>query len=270
MNIGSVFTYILVNPIVNLLVAIYHVFLAMHLPYALGFSIIALTLAIRFLLYPFTHSQLKSSKKMQDIAPHLSKLKEKHKSDSKMLQSETMKLYKEHGINPVAGCLPVLIQLPLIWALYGVLQHVVNQSPQAVMTYINKIVYTDSLKLTHVWDTSFFGIPLGKHPSDLIAGMPLIMLVPLLTGVLQFIQAKMMAPAVAAPKTASSNSQDDFAAAFQTQSVFVFPIMIAFFSYSFPIGLSLYWNTFTIFGILQQYQISGLGGLTSWKEKYLK
>ena len=79
------------------------------------------------------------------------------------------------------------------------------------------------------------------------------------------------------PKAASQNvslkkdkKKEDFATAFQTQSTYIFPVMIGFFSYSFPIGLSLYWNTFTIFGIIQQYKILGLGGLTDWKNRIWK
>lgn len=95
--------------------------------------------------------------------------------------------------------------------------------------------------------------------------MPLIVLVPLITGFLQFLQSKMMAPA-----QAPTHKQDDFAAAMQTQTTYFMPLMFAFLSYTLPIGLSLYWNTFTIFGILQQYQIGGLGGLTNWKNKLFK
>ena len=61
--------------------------------------------------------------------------------------------------------------------------------------------------------------------------------------------------------------KEDFASAFQTQSLYIFPVMIGFFSYNFPVGLSLYWNTFTIFGIIQQYKVSGLGGLKGWVKK---
>jgi YidC/Oxa1 family membrane protein insertase len=68
-------------------------------------------------------------------------------------------------------------------------------------------------------------------------------------------------------KKDEKKKNDDFASAFQSQSMYIFPVMIGFFSYTFPIGLSLYWNTFTIFGIMQQYRISGLGGLTEWKNK---
>lgn len=207
---------------------------------------------------------------MQKIAPHLSKLKEKHKSDAKKLQSETMKLYKEHGVNPAAGCLPSLLQLPIIWGLYAVLQKVVALDPKQTVSYINGNSYFSFLHVSKPWDQNFFGVTLGQHPSVIVSVMPLVLFVPLLTAFFQFIQSKMMLvpPPVAddAKGKKKEEKKDDFAASFQSQSLYIFPIMIGFFSYSFPIGLSLYWNTFTIFGILQQYRIQGWGGLESWKK----
>ncbi len=275
---GDFFNLVFIHPIINVLVALYSAFSFLHLPYALGFAIVGLTIVIRFVLYPFTTSQLKASLKMQTIAPHLSRLKEKHKGDSKKIQEETMKLYKEHGINPAAGCLPVIIQMPIIWALYSVLQHIVNIKPNLVVSEINKIVYFDFLKLHNSWDPSFFGLPLGGLPSGLMSSVgPLILLVPIATGAFQFILSKMMIPAKTAvavlekdiQKKAQVDKKDasDFASAFQTQAMYIFPVMIGFFSFSFPIGLSLYWNTFTIFGIIQQYKIAGLGGLSAWIKK---
>src|SRR3989338_7754782 len=125
---------------------------------------------------------------------------------------------------------------------------------------------------------SLFGFPLGEMPSKLMSTAgPLILLVPILTGVFQFILSKMMIPAKTGvaviekdiEKKTQIDKKDagDFASAFQTQSLFIFPVMIGFFAFSFPIGLSLYWNTFTIFGIIQQYKITGLGGLGEWIKK---
>lgn len=259
-------SFFLAHPMINVLVLIYQTLNFLHIPYSLGFSIIVLTVLIRLLLYPLTASQLRATKKMQELNPHLSRLKEKHKNDSKMLQSETMRLYKEHGVNPAAGCLPVIVQLPIIWALYTVLQDIVKFNTEA----INKVLYADSLKLKTAWDTTFFGIPLAQNPSHLINTLgPIVFAIPIITGVLQLIQSKMImvkAPLAQDKKMveAGVKKQDDFATAFQTQSLYIFPVMIAFFSYSFPIGLSLYWNTFTVFGIIQQYKISGLGGLEEW------
>lgn len=243
------FYTLITQPITNVLVAIYQLLMTVGVPYALGFAIILLTVLIRFLLYPLMASQMKASKKMQDMQPHISRLKEKHKGDAQRLQKETMQLYKDFGVNPLAGCLPVLVQLPIIWGLYSVLSETVKQtSYQAV----NKMLYSDSLKLQGLWDTHFFGIALGQTPSDLMKTVgPAILLVPLLTGVLQFYQSKMMFPKK--KDQAEKPKEGDFAAALQTQQLYVFPVMIGFFSYTLPFGLSLYWNTFTIFGIIQQY-----------------
>jgi YidC/Oxa1 family membrane protein insertase len=278
---GNIFNTLLINPIINILLAVYHILLSLHVPYALGFSIIVLTLVIRLVLYPLMAAQLRASKKMQDLQPHLNNLKEKHKGDNKKLQEAQMALYKEHGVNPAAGCLPLLIQFPLLIALYQVLGRVVALSPTAVVKSINAIAYTDSLKLQSAWDTHFFGIPLGQHASELYKTMPLILLIPVITAALQFLQSKMMVPAKAVPVEATQQSKKkkdtkalaipekkedsatEFAQAFQTQSLYIFPLMLGYLSFNFPIGLSLYWNTFTLFGILQQYQISGWGSLSS-------
>ncbi|OGH38907.1 MAG: hypothetical protein A3B44_04135 [Candidatus Levybacteria bacterium RIFCSPLOWO2_01_FULL_38_21] len=259
----SLFNTILVWPIINALIGIYKVLFFIHVPYALGFSIIFLTIVIKLILYPLTTPQLKASKKMQEISPHLSKLKDKHKNDAKTLQAETMKLYKEFGVNPVAGCFPLIVQLPIIWGLYTVLDKIVRLGAKDVASSINKIVYFDFLKLSGSWDPNFLGIPLGQNPAGLISKIgPLILIVPLLTFLFQFIQSKMMIPQKKdKDKDKKEKKKDDFASVFQSQSLYIFPVMIGFFSYTFPIGLSLYWNTFTIFGIIQQYLISGWGGL---------
>lgn len=272
---GEIFNTFLVFPIINILVAIYQALFLLNIPYALGFAIILLTVVIRLVLYPLISTQLKASKKMQELAPHLTKVKDKHKGDAKMIQSETMRLYKEHGVNPAAGCLPMLIQIPLLWALYSVLQKIVGLDSAHVVSEVNKILYdVDFLKLTQPWNATFFGISLAQTPSNLISITPLIVLVPVLTAVFQFIQSKMMLTKpvkLDAKKDGKEKEQkkDDFATAFQTQSLYIFPVMIGFFSFSFPIGLSLYWNTFTIFGILQQHRIQGWGGLSDWIEKLI-
>lgn len=260
MNIGAIFTILLTQPITNLLVGSYQLLQFLHIPFALGFSIIVLTFIIRLILYPFTASQIRMSRKMQDMAPHISNLKAKHKDDKKKQQEEMMKLYAEFGVNPAAGCLPVIIQIPIIWGLYGVLNKVVTINAVGKLKDLNNGLYFDWMKLQHLWDVTFFGIPLSKSPAELINHNPAIILVPVITGVLQLIFSKMMAP-----ETPPTGKQDDFQATFAKQSLFIFPIMIGFFSFRLPFGLSLYWNAFTIFGILQQYFLVGLGGVKQWQ-----
>ncbi|MCL4418982.1 YidC/Oxa1 family membrane protein insertase [Patescibacteria group bacterium] len=254
----------LAYPLINILVLAYQAINFLHIPFALGFSIIILTIIIRLVLYPFTASQLKATKKMQELNPHLSKLKDKHKNDAKTLQAETMKLYKEHGVNPAAGCLPVIIQLPLIYALYQVLYDIVKYD----ISQVNNTLYSFVPRLTKPWDTYFFGLPLAQTPSHLLSTLgPIVLMIPILTVIFQLIQSKMMiapAPQGDKAKPVHKEKKEDFATAFQTQSLYIFPLMIGFFSYGFPIGLSLYWNTFTIFGIIQQYRVTGIGGLRDW------
>lgn len=272
------FTIILVNPIINILVVIYQGLLYLHIPYPLGFSIIILTVASRFLLLPFTNSTIRHSKKMQSLNPHISKLKEKHKGDSKMIQSETMKLYKEHGVNPAAGCLPALIQIPIALGLYNSLRGVVD--PKTVVATVNKVLYFPALHLHKTWDAHFFGLSLGASPSQMLHTYGYaILLVPVITALLQMIQSKMMfasqkSPEPATPETSlavkdgekpqKKSTSDDFASAMQTQTMYIIPLVIGYSSFNFPLGLSLYWNTFTIFGIIQQYTMNGWGSLQDW------
>lgn len=267
----NIFEILVEQPIINTLVAIYQGLIVLDTPYALGMAIILLTIFIRFVLYPLTTAQMRTQKKMQELAPHLSKIKEKHKGDMKRQQEATMALYREESLNPAAGCLPALIQLPIFFGLYTSLQKAVSAKS---VEDINKFLYTDSLNLNRLWDTGFFGLPLGKTPSELLSTVGIgIGLVAVFTGVFQFIQSKMMIPPKL-PAEAEKNlpavkgeKKLDFASTFQTQTLYFLPIMIGVFSFGFPLGLSLYWNTFSIFGIIQQYKISGLGGLEPWVQK---
>ncbi len=264
------FNVLFANPTTNLLVAFYKVFEIINLPYAFGFSIIALTVAIRFLLAPFVSAQIKSAHKMQKVAPHISAVKQKHKGDNKRQQEEIMRLYREHGVNPAAGCLPLLVQIPITIGLYNVLQHAVNIHSSGALGSINKVLYFDFLKLQQIWNTTFFGLQLGDTPSKLISQFPPIVLVPVITGVLQFVLTKMMMPeeSLITPVVKSNEKkEDDFQSAFQKQSLILFPAMIGFFSFTLPIGLSLYWNTFTLFGILQQYLLIGPGAAAPYFKK---
>ena len=260
-HMGSLFDTFLINPIINELLVVYHALVLLHVPYTLGFSIIVLTILIRLLLSPLTGAQMRSSRKMQSLSPKLAVLKDKHKGDAPKLQQATMALYKEHGVSPLGGCLPALIQLPLTLALYQVLTRAVDTSSKSVLTLskINHIAYTKALGLTHYWDTTFFGIPLGHKTSELLHTYGfLVLLIPLITAALQFVQSKMMfasqpKPALVKKDAKTEKKPDDFAATFQSQSMYIFPIMIGYLAFQFPIGLSLYWNSFTIFGIIQQY-----------------
>ena len=264
MGIGTIFTAIFFNPITNLLVLCYQVLHFVHLPYALGFSIILLTVLIRIVLYPFVNTQIRSSVEMQKLSPKIAAIRDKFKSDARKQQEETMKLYKEHGVNPASGCLPSLVQIPVIWSLYHALTTVVAADSLAKIREINNALYSPALKIQQIWDVTFFGVALSQSPSKLFGAHPWVVLVPVATGLFQFLLSKMMIPLTSGKVKPKGN---DFQSTFQSQSVFIFPVMIGFFSFTLPFGLSLYWNTFTIFGILQQYRLMGWGSLEPWVQK---
>ena len=113
----NLFTVLLTQPLFNLLIWLYNV-----IPGAdLGFAIIALTALVRIVLWPLSHRALKSQKRLQDLQPKMDALKAEFKDNKKGMAKATMELYKSEKVNPLSSCLPLLIQLPIIWALYQVL-----------------------------------------------------------------------------------------------------------------------------------------------------
>jgi len=246
------------HPILNLLVVFYKLFLLIKLPGAFGFAIIALTIAIRLLFQPFFQKQIETAKKMQELKPHLDNLSTKHKNDKKQLQAEQLKLYQQHGINPTSGCLVMIIQLPVFIALYNTLNlFLLNGHAEKTITAINKVLYFSALKIDSI-NPWFFGLDLVKSPKS--AGAWYYLLIPLITGVLQYFQAQASMPqanptasVVQAQKDKNKKveGQGDFQKAMNTQMKYMFPLMIGYFSYTLPVGLALYWNIFSIMGIMQ-------------------
>lgn len=251
--IGSIFTVIFYNPIVNLLAILIHLFQIAHIPGALGLSIILLTVFIRILVWPFMSTQLKASRKMAELKPHLDALKEKHGKDKQALAQAQSQLYKEHGVNPAAGCLPTIIQLPILLALYRAI--FAFFSPNG-LSQINSILYSSAWHLNTTPNPYFLGLNLASKPQDLMGMIsknpnPLIIVlllaVPVFTAILQFIQSSMMTSVVNIKKYPSDSPKekkekkeaDDTAAAIQTQMKYMMPLMLGYFAFIFPIGLAL-------------------------------
>jgi YidC/Oxa1 family membrane protein insertase len=258
---GELFTIIFKNPTINLLLFFYQLFLLIRLPGAFGFAIIALTTSIRLLLHPFFKQQIELSNRMSLVKPHLDKLAEKHKNDKKKLQEEQLKLYKEMGINPASGCIFAIIQMPVFIALYQVLFDFFDKQRNLaqVIAGINKLVYFPFLKI-HSIDPNFFGLNLAIPPSQYQKYGFYYLAIPVITAVLQYFQASVATP-VKVEKKQTQDKKDkkedseDMQKIMSTQMKFMFPLMIGIFSYQLPIGLSLYWNIFSIFSIMQ-YQKS--------------
>ena len=260
----NLWNQILIWPIVNILVAFYKFFEWLHVPGPLGFAIIGMTITIRFLLYPLMQAQMKSAKKMSNLKPHLDALNAKHKDDKKKLQQAQMDLYKQHGVNPAAGCLPLLVQMPILIALYNVFYQVLgNGNLTNLVTEINAILYTPLIGLTQL-DLTFFGVNLGLKPEAFQTQGWWLLSIPLITGLLQWWQSKLMMPAASPNPTNPTNEKtkpkeekkEDMMGDMQKQMMMITPIMFGFFAFQFPLGLSLYWNVFGLFGIIQQLQVN--------------
>jgi len=244
------------TPILNLLVLLYKAFLILHLPGAFGFAIIGLTILVRLILHPFFKQQIETAKKIQDLKPHLDRLNKKHKKNPTLLQQEQLKLYQQAGINPASGCLFMIIQLPIFLALYQTLsKFLLNGHGAKIISEINKVVFFPFLKIEAI-NPWFFGFNLALSPAA--AGHWFYYLIPVITAILQYLQAKVSMPAQE-EKTVNTKDQEakkednseDFQKAMNTQMKFFLPLMFGWFSYSLPVGLSLYWNIFSVFSIIQ-------------------
>jgi YidC/Oxa1 family membrane protein insertase len=215
------------------------------------------------------HVQLKSAKKMSDLKPHLDALNAKHKDNKQALQQAQLALYKEHGVNPAAGCLPTLVQFPILIALYNVFYQLLGSTNiTAFLTELNKILYFPFLHLTKL-DFMFLGANLTIKPGEWQKYGWWLLSVPLITALLQWYQTKLMLPKTlkaengkqkteiqsSALRPQSSVPKDDMGD-MQKQMALITPVMFGFFAFQFPLGLSLYWNVFGLFGIIQQLQIN--------------
>ncbi len=251
---GNIWNELLIRPILNLLMGFYKGFSLLGLPGAFGLAIIALTILVRLILNPIMRTQLESAKKMQSLKPKLDELNAKHKNDKVKLQQAQLELYKLNGINPAAGCLPLLVQIPIIYALFNVVSKVFNGS---TVDSINSALYHPVLTAANI-DLNFFGLNLATKPSDWQKLGLGLLLIPIITGGLQYLQTKLMTPSTAkiATQDKAKPAEEDQMQSIQKQMMLMMPIMIGFFALSFPIGISLYWNTFTILGIIQQLNIN--------------
>lgn len=261
---GNIFHVVFIQPILNILVAFYKLFLTIGLPGAFGFAIVAITILVRLVLHPFFKQQLDTAKKMQDLKPRLDKITKKYKGDQKKLQQEQMRLYQEAGVNPAAGCLFAIIQIPIFLSLYQTLQlFLKTDTAGTLVKQINGDLYFQALKIQAI-DPHFFGLNLAISPAK--SGSLLFIIFPIVTAALQFWQTKVTMPSMApAPveekdgEKKESSTADEFQKAMGTQMKYFFPVMIGYFSYTLPLGLSIYWNIFSLFSILQHFHINKEG-----------
>jgi len=215
----DIFKAIFYQPLLDALVLIYK-----YLPgHDFGVAVIILTVLIKFILYPLSAKGIKSQKALQDLQPKIKELQEKFKDDKNRQAKEVMDLYKKEKINPFSGFLLLLVQLPILFALFK--------------------VFGDGVKGMSGIDTTFLGmINLTKASVVLV----------ILTGATQFWQAKMMKPVVA-PRSVAKAGKPDFSSMMQKQMLYFFPAFTVFILWTMPSAIALYWLTTTLFTIFQQY-----------------
>lgn len=223
------FNTIFYQPIFNLLVFLYNVVPGRDL----GIAILLLTLIIRLILYPLSKSAIKSQKDLQVIQPEIEALKEKHKDNKEKMGPELMALYKQRKINPFASCLPTLIQLPFLFAIYRVFYDGLTKEGSLSALY-GFVANPGSL------NTIAFGFLNLANKNVFLA---------VIAGLAQFWQSKMLLGG----KTGSSAV--GMSAVMNKQMLYFMPLITIFIGASLPAGLTMYWLFTTLFSILQQYLI---------------
>lgn len=264
-EIGNLFNLIFTFPIFNGLVVLYHLFGDFAL------SIVVLTLIIKLVLFPLTLQQLKSMKANQALQPLMQDIRKKYANDQQAQMQATQALYKEYGVNPLSGCLPLVIQLPVLYGLYYALSTVVRTSKlHDVNAHIYPFIphFTKFPDLTFRWFEwlSFVNplfhlgwswtFPLNyPDPSHVL---------PIIAGLATFVQLRMSQPNAAAAANAKANAkpgQPDPTAQTMKTMQYIMPLFTVFIGWSFPAGLALYWTISSLFQAVQQYFVTGWGSL---------
>ncbi len=252
--IGQLWTAIILEPMINLLVLLYSLLFNNFV-----LAIVGLTILIRLLTYPLLRQQLRSVKAMQELSPQLQALQKQYEKNREKLTEETMKLYREHGVNPAGGCLPSLVQLPVWVGLYQSIYQVLGEAPEQLMNLSQHIYHSvpflyDLARRAIPLNSRFLWLNLAQPDPGLFPSLPVPFNVPILVLLVvatMWLQQKMSAVPSADPQQASMN---------QTMSIMM-PIMFGFFTLQVSSGLAIYWIVSGALGIIQQYFVTGPGGL---------
>ncbi len=241
-----------------------------------GWTIVLFTIIIKLVLIPLNIKQQKSMKKTQALQPRLAKLQEKYAQDKEKLSQETMKLYQEAGVSPMGGCLPMLLQFPIIIALYNIIRkpmsYVMMLSKDKIATIAERLTgsstVTDQISLAKNMDASFdkisdivekgnlinfdlFGFDLSVTPTIAYISQHVeYIIIPLLAGLTTYLVS------VITSKISGTNSQNDTAAGSMKTMNVIFPFMTAWFAVTLPAGLGLYWTISNLFQIAQIFLLN--------------
>lgn len=232
----------IINPMVTLLTLMYSL-----LGNSVILAIVVLTIIIRLLMYPMLAQQQETAKKTADVQPKLKKLQEKYKDDKEKLAQAQMELYREAGINPLSGCLPLLLQFPIFIALYQAIYFALASSPFQLVDLAQRLLIPGLdrlIPLQNVW----LGMRLTEPPSPPINPVYALVM-PLLVMVTTYLQFKMSAAQTTPPDTGDGQPNQ---AAQMTQSMgTIMPLMFGFIALSMSVGLSIYFITSNIAGMIQ-------------------
>lgn len=212
----------LINIIVSSLEFFYDITVTIGIPsYAL--AILLLTVVIKLLLYPLSYKQMYSMKKMQEIQPQVKEIQDKYKKNPEKANQAVIEIYKKNKVNPMAGCLPLIVQMPILLALFRALQ---------------------AFKYKEL-GSSFLWVPSLTNPDP-------YMVIPVIVAIATYFQSKL---------TSTGNDSNPKAAQTQKMMLYFMPLMIGWMSMKFPAGLGLYWIYFSILGTVQQLYINRKPGI---------
>ena len=230
-------------------------------------AIVLLTCFVRLLMMPLYAKQLNSSRAMQSVQPKLEALQKKYGADRERLGQETMKLYQEEGVNPASSCLPLLIQLPIFWALFRVLNSASRGTNVKGYWLSRDPDLVHSLSSAHIFGAklsgTFWPMTNGFGPTQLFA----MVLVIAMTALMFFQQLHMLR------RNMPPSSQTGPMAQQQKMMLYLFPLMYLFSGVAIPIGVLLYWLTTNIWTMVQQYVIirnyptPGTPAYIEWEER---
>jgi YidC/Oxa1 family membrane protein insertase len=256
-----------------IMVAVYVFLENLGIPAAIGWAIVALTLVVRALVIPLYRKQLVSQRRMQMLQPEIKEINRRYKGDTMKARLAQQELFKERGVSPFAGCLPLLLQMPLLFVMYSVIQNgLTNQDPRAMLRVAD--IQVVSLECNNLNANGVIDATLGpcidtiipalgnldvSQPSTFLSigvgGFVLgLSVLAIASAVLQLVQSRMMLPL----KTAG---EDDPNTRVMRQTMLFLPLISVVYGGFLPAGLFIYWITATVFSIIQQYLIVGWGGM---------
>ncbi len=230
--ISALFHTVLYRPLFNGFVALYNIIPGHNV----GIVIALITIAIRLVVYPLTSASIKAQKSLQDLQPKLNDLKKKYATDQQQQATAIMQLYKEHKVNPFASCLPLLVQLPILIALYSVFRD------GLASTDLVKNLYSFVANPGMINPVSF-GVDMG-HRSYVLA---------VLAGFAQYWQARVMSTTKPPAVAGAGGKDEEMMAMMNKQMLYMMPIMTVVIGVGLPAGLSLYWLLSTLLMVGQQY-----------------